>query len=197
MKTRENQRKSQDIIGRINMKAKSKFLIIVLLLVMAVAAFPGTAFAQIDQYGYNAQARMFRGTLNNWEAFIDRLLPTSFDWSQKDTVFIERKWDKLFDPMIQGNPPSAPGAWEKAKLWEYLSGDQLGWTWHQELEIVYSPNKPIPGAILLTPEEILFTGFYLVKNDEWLEGPNGEKTIIRDFLVDKGIIKKILKFPHK
>jgi hypothetical protein len=179
------------------MKAKSKFLFIVLILSMLVVAFPGAAFAQTDQYGYDAQARTFKGTLDNWEAFLDGLPPTPFSWKQTDTVFIERNWDKLFDPMVQGNPPSAPGAWEKANLWEYLSGDQLGWTWHQELGVVYSPNTPIPGATALTPEEILFTGFYLVKDDEWLEGPNGEKTIVQDFLIDKGVIKKALKFHHK
>lgn len=179
------------------MKAQSKFLLIILVLIMVAAVFPGTAFAKTDQYGYDAQARMFRGILDNWEAFLDGLPPTPFDWKQTDTVFIERHWDKSFNPMVQGNPPSAPGAWEKARLWEYLSGDQIGWTWHQELEVIYSPNKPIPGAIALTPDEISFTGFYLVKNDEWLEGPNGEKTIVQDFSVGKGVFKKVLKLSKK
>ena len=96
--------------------------------------------------------------------------------------------------MVEGKLPLAPGAWQKARLWEYLSGDQLGWTWHQDLDIVYSPNTPIPGAIALTPDEILFTGFYLVKDDEWLEGPHGEKTIVQDLSVSRKVIKKTLKF---
>lgn len=179
------------------MNAKSKFLFLVLLVVMVVVAFPSAAFAKTDQYGYDAKARMFKGTLTNWEAFLEGSPPTPFDWKQTDTVFIERKWNKSFDPMIQGQPPSAPGAWQKAELWEYLSGNQLGWTWHQELGIVYSPNTPIPGAIPLSPEEIMFSGFYLVKNIEWLEGPNCEKNIVQDFLVNKKAIKKIHKFHHK
>ncbi|OLN32743.1 hypothetical protein DSOL_1189 [Desulfosporosinus metallidurans] len=47
------------------------------------------------------------------------------------------------------------------------------------LEIVYSPNIPIPGAILIPMEDMGgFTGFYLVEQDEWLTGPNGEKTVL-------------------
>ena len=175
------------------MKIKSKCLFIVLILSMVVV-FPGAAFAKTDQYGYNAQARAFKGTLDNWEAFLDGLPPIPFNWKQTDTFFIERKWDKNFDPMVEGKLPLAPGAWQKARLWEYLSGDQLGWTWHQDLDIVYSPNTPIPGAIALTPDEILFTGFYLVKDDEWLEGPHGEKTIVQDLSVSRKVIKKTLKF---
>ena len=178
------------------MKAKSKFLFIVLLLSMVVV-FPSTAFAKTDQYGYDAQQRMYKGTLDNWDAFLQGIPPTPFNWKQTDTVFLKRKWDKSFDPMIQGNPPSAPGARQEVKLWEYLSGDKLGWTWHQELNIVYSPNKPIPGAIALTPETILFTGFYLVQNKEWLVGPNGEETTVQDFLVDHQVVKKIAKFSRK
>jgi len=178
------------------MKAKSKFLLVILILSM-VAVFPSPAFAKTDQYGYDAQARTYKGTLDNWEAFLDGLPPTPFDWKQTDTVFVERKWDKSFDPMVQGKPPLAPGAWQKAKLWEYLSGDKLGSTWHQELEVVYSPNKPIPGAIALTPEEILYTGFYLVENNEWVVGPNGEITTDQDLSVNHKVIKRILRLPAK
>lgn len=179
------------------MKTKSKFLVIFLFLAIVVAAFPGIAVAKTDQYGYNAHARTFKGTLDNWEAFLDGTPPIPFNWKQTDTTFIERKWDKRFDPMVQGNPPSAPGAWQNAKLWEYLSGDQLGWTWHQELDIVYSPNKPIPGATELTPDEIYYTGFYLVKDDEWLEGPNGEKTVVQNSSADRVKTKRILKLVRR
>ncbi|MDR3541973.1 MAG: hypothetical protein P4L69_13540 [Desulfosporosinus sp.] len=175
------------------MKVISKFLFIVLIL-SSVVVFPSTAFAKTDQYGYDARARTFKGTLDNWEAFLEGSLPTPFKWKQTDTVFIERNWDKSFDPMVQGKPPLAPGAWQKVKSWEYLSGDQLGWTWHEELDIIYSPNAPIPGAIALTPEEILFTGFYLVKDKEWSVGPNGEESTDEDLSVNRKVIKRILKF---
>ena len=176
------------------MKANRNFLFIVLLLVM-LFSFPSIASARTNEYGYNAQARTFKGTLNNWEAFINGLPWTPFSWKETDIVFIKRKWDKLFDPMMQGNLPSGPGAWEKADLWEYLSGEQLGWTWHQTLAVVYSPKKPIPGAIVLTPDEMGFVGFYCVIQKEWLVGPNGEKTEIQDFSLKRKLIKRALN--HK
>lgn len=173
------------------MKAQRKYLFIVILFIM-VFSFPSIASAKTDEYGYNAHARSFKGTLANWEAFLQGKPPTPFDWNATDVIFIERKWDKLFDPMIQGNPPSAAGAWQKADLWEYLSGDQLGWTWHQALVVVYSPNIPIPDAIELTPEEMGFTGFYLVVQKEWLVGPHGERTEIQDSTIKRNIIKRAL-----
>lgn len=178
------------------MKAKGNLLFVILLLVMVIS-FPSVAFAQTDEYGYNAQARTFKGTLDNWEAFLSGIPSIPFDWKQTDTIFIERKWDERFDPMIQGSQPSAPGAWEKAEVWEYLSGDQQGWTWHQSLKVVYSPNTPILGAIALTPEEIIFTGFYLVEQKEWLAGPDGEKTVVQDFSVNRSIIEKALHSSKK
>jgi hypothetical protein len=67
--------------------------------------------------------------------------------------------------------PSGDGAWQKAELWEYLSGNQLGWTWHLNLEVVYSSNTPILDAIVLPPETMGgFTGFYLVEQKEWWWG---------------------------
>jgi len=178
------------------MDANRKFLFIFLLLVM-VLSFPSIASAQTNEYGYNAQARTFKGTLDNWEAFMKGLPPTPFDWKETDTVIIERKWDELFDPMIQGNLPSGAGAWEKSEAWEYLSGDQLGWTWHQSLVVVYSPNTPIPGAIVLTPDEMGFTGFYCVVQKEWLVGPKGERTEIQDFSLKRDITKRILRIKGK
>lgn len=173
------------------MKVNRKFLFIVLLLVM-VFSFPSVASAHTDEYGYNAQARTFKGTLDNWEALMQGIPPTPFHWKDTDTTFIERKWDKLFDPMLHGDLPLGAGAWQKAKLWEHLSGDQLGWTWHLNLTVVYSPNTPIPGAIELTPEEMGITGFYCVVQKEWLVGPNGEKTEIQDFSLKRNIIKRAL-----
>lgn len=175
------------------MQANRRFCFIILLLVMLLS-FPSVASARTNEYGYNAQARTFKGTLDNWEAFINGLPPTPFSWKETDIIFIERKWDKLFDPMLQGNLPSDIGAWEKADLWEYLSGDQLGWTWHQNLAVVYSPNKPIPGAIVLTPDEMGFTGFYCVVQKEWLVGPKGEKTEIQDFSLKRKIMKRALHY---
>lgn len=173
------------------MKARRKLLSIFLLLIM-IFSFPSVASAKTNEYGYNAQARTFKGTLANWEAFMQGLPPTPFDWKATDVIFIERKWDKLFDPMIQGNPPSGAGAWQKADLCEYLSGDKLGWTWHQALVVVYSPNTPIPGAIVLTPDEIGFEGFYCVVQKEWLVDPKGKKTEIQDLNFKRNIIKRAL-----
>ncbi|WP_407313008.1 hypothetical protein [Desulfosporosinus sp. SB140] len=165
------------------------------LLLIAMVSFPSVASARTDEYGYNAEARTFKGTLDNWEIFIrgTGADPIPFTWQDKGIVFIERKWDKRFDPMIQGNPPSSPGAWEKAELWEYLTDDQLGWTWHQTMEVVYSPNTPIPNAIALTPESMGFPGFYCVQQREWLTGPNGETIESQDFSLKNQLIKKALK----
>ncbi|AFQ42803.1 hypothetical protein [Desulfosporosinus meridiei] len=173
------------------MKVRQRSVFLVLLLIM-LFSFPSVASAKTDDYGYNPQARSFKGTLDNWEAFMRGAPPTPVDWKAKDVIFIERKWDKRFDPMIQGEPPAAPGAWQKAKLWEYLSGDKLGWTWHQALEVVYSPNRPIPGAIVLTPEEMGIEGFYCVVMEEWLVDPHGKKTIVEDFNLKHNIIKRAL-----
>ncbi|MDA8220132.1 MAG: hypothetical protein M0Z35_00130 [Desulfitobacterium hafniense] len=173
------------------MKTRKKSLFMVLLLII-MFSFPSAASAQTDEYGYNAQARTFKGTLANWEAFMQGLPPTAFDCKATDVIFIERKWDKLFDPMIQGNLPSGAGAWQKVDLWEYLSSDKLGWTWHQALEVVYSPNIPIPNAIELTAVEMGATGFYCVVQKEWLIDPNGKRIEIQDFMLKRNIIKRAL-----
>ena len=176
------------------MKVQKEILFIVLLLIMVVS-FPSVAYAKFDNYGYNPEGRLFKGTEDNWEALINGLTPSPYNPKGTDIIFADRKWDRLFDPMIQGNLPLGTGAWEKAKLWEYLSGDQLGWTWHLELELVYSPKTPITGAIVLPPDAVMgYTGFYGVDYNEWLDGPHGEKTIISDFSVNRGVIQKALHF---
>lgn len=160
------------------MSRRKKFIIFSLL-VLIILSVPGTALAGFDEYGYNAKARKFKGTLENWENLLLGRPAVPWDFKAKNVVFLERKWDKRFDAMMSGNPPTAPGAWQKASLWEYLSGDQEGWTWNLELEIVYSPNKPIKGAVELSPQEMGgFTGFYLVHSKEWLKGPKGKKVVI-------------------
>ncbi|KUO78493.1 MAG: hypothetical protein APF81_22060 [Desulfosporosinus sp. BRH_c37] len=180
------------------MKAKLKIFFIILLIVM-ILSFPSVASAQTDEYGYNAQARTFKGTLENWEIFLQGEVadPITFDWNATNIIFIERKWDKLFDPMILGELPLGAGAWQKVKLWEYLSGDQLGWTWHQAIEIVYSPNTPIPGAIELTADQMLYPGFYCVVQKEWSTDPNGEKTEILDFSLKRNIINRALQWQKR
>lgn len=180
------------------MKAKGKFFFIVLLLVMVIS-FPGVALAQFDEYGYNAEGRLYKGTLDNWDAFLRGLPSSSYDPKGTDIIFVNRKWDKLFDPMIHGSLPSGTGAWQKAELWEYLSGDQLGWTWHLNLKMVYSPNTPIPGAIVFPPEATGgITGLYGVEFNEWLEGPHGEKTVIENLSINSSIIQRALHFcPQK
>lgn len=178
---------------RISVKAKGKCLFVILLFVMLLS-FPGVAYAQFNDYGYNAEGRIFKGTLDNWEALLSGSPPAPFDPKGTDIVFIDRKWDKLFDPMLHNSLPST-GAWQKAELWEYLSGDQLGWTWHLDLEVVYSPDTPISGAMVLPPEVMGgVTGFYGVEYNEWLVGPAGEKTLLQDFSVNRGIIEKALHF---
>lgn len=179
------------------MKVKGKCLFMVLLLILVVS-FPGVAFAQFDEYGYNAEARMYKGSLDNWDTFLSGLPPTPFDPNGTDIIFVDRKWNELFDPMVHLDLPTGSGAWQKAELWEYLSGDQLGTTWHLNLEVVYSPNTPIPDAIVLPPEAVGgFSGFYLVEQKEWLAGPDGEKTVIQDFSISRSTIKKALHFGEK
>lgn len=178
------------------MKVKGKCLFLVLILIILVS-FPGVAIAQSDEYGYNAQARMFKGTLKNWEAFLSGSSPTPYDPNGTDIIFVQRKWNKLFDPMIHLEPPTGAGAWQKAQLWENYTGEKLGWTWHLNIELVYSPEVPIPGAIELPLEAVGFPGFYLVEQKEWLEGPNGEMTVIDDFSVNRGEVKRALHFGRK
>ncbi|MDP4159103.1 MAG: hypothetical protein Q8911_04960 [Bacillota bacterium] len=176
------------------MKAKGKFLLIVLLLIIVIS-FPGVALAQFDNYGLDAEGRLYKGTLDNWDALIKGLPPFTYNPKGTDIIFVVRKWDNLFDPMLQGNRPAGTGAWQKVEQWEYLSGNQLGWTWHLDLEVVYSPENPIHGAIVLPPEVIGgFTGFYGVNYNEWLEGPRGEKTVINDFSINRSVIQKALHF---
>ena len=179
------------------MKGKGKILFIVFLLCLMVISFPSSALAKVDSYGLNAQAREFTGTLENWDAMLNGDPPTPYDPKATDVVFVHRKWDKRFDPMLDGELPSASGAWQTAELWEYLSGDQLGWTWHLDFKMVYSPNAPIPGAIAVPTEDMggdAFTGFYLVENNEWLQGPHGEKTIISELSINNGNLQKALHF---
>ncbi|WP_434511633.1 hypothetical protein [Desulfitobacterium sp. AusDCA] len=171
---------------------KTKGISLFVLSFVLFFSFPGVAAANFDQYGFNAEGRIYKGTLDNWELFLKGLPPSPYNLKETDTVLVERKWDKRFDPVIYGNLPLGEGAWQKVKVWENLSGDQLGWTWHSDLDIVYSPNAPIPGAIELTPEEIRFWGFYLVKQTEWLAGPHGEKKTLQDSEVNPGIVNKAL-----
>ncbi|MDQ7093670.1 hypothetical protein REC12_08715 [Desulfosporosinus sp. PR] len=172
-----------------------RFLVFLGLILVMMLSFPGIASAQTDKYGYNAEAMTFKGTLDNWEIFISGTGadPIPFTWRDKGTVFLERKWDKRFNAMLQGNPPSAPGAWEKADLWEYLTGDQLGWTWHETMEIVYSPNTPIPNAIAVPAEDMGLSGFYYVQLKEWTTGPKGEVIVSQDL----SLKNKPIKGPHK
>lgn len=112
---------------------------------------------------------MFKGTLDNWESFLNGLPPIPYDQKATDIVFVKRKCDKSFDPMVHGNPPIGDGAWQISNLWEYLSGNQLGWTWHLDLKVVYSSQTSIPGAIALPPESVGgFKGSYCVEQKEWL-----------------------------
>lgn len=173
------------------MKSKKR-LIPFVLFVLTFSFIPLGAFAAFDDYGYNPQGRSFKGTLDNWEAFIHNQPAAAWDPEATDVMFLERKWDKRFAPMLTGEIP-LQGAWQRAKLWQYLSGEQAGWTWRQELEVVYSPNQPIPGAMELTENEMGIPGFYCVKFKEWVTGPKGQKVTIEDLSVDSGIIQKALK----
>jgi hypothetical protein len=177
--------------GGINVKQKKSILFLGLIFVIMLS-FPSMALAKADDYGYNAEARMFIGTLDNWEAFLRSEPPTSFNWNETDVTFIERHWDKYFDPMLQGNPPSRAGAWAKAELWKHLSGDQLGWTWHQSMTVVYSPDASIPNAIALSESDMGYDGFYCVQLEEWLTGPKGERIESQNISVKNKLIQGTL-----
>lgn len=177
------------------MNTKKKILVIILSLVM-ILSIPSMALAAFDDYGFNANARMFKGTMDNWEAYIRGLPSTPWESNQLDVIYVERKWDKLFDPVMYHQLPLGPGAWQKVNVWQQLSGEQQGWTWHLDLEVVYSPNAPIPGAIALSVEEMGLLGFYCVKQVEWLKGPNGQKNYIQNLEIKNNIIKKALKVSY-
>ena len=178
------------------MKLK-KWHILIALLLFTVFSFPNVAVAQPDQYGYNAMARTFSGTLDNWESIFAGSPPTPFDWNQKDTTFIVRKWDKKFDPVLKGETPLAAGAWEWSLDWEHMSGDLPGWTRHRFLEMVYSPNVAIPGAKVIPVESVGVPGFYLVRQIEWSTGPNGEHQVNMNFSVRNDVIKTALNLSGK
>ncbi len=182
------------------LNTKKKFIISVLFLVMLFCV-PNVALAQdgdngFDEYGLNAKAKIFIGTLENWDNYYYGLPAIPYNFKSLDTLYIERKWDKLFAPMIYYNPPLGTGAWQQIKGWEYLSGDQLGWTYNLQMFIIYSPNVPIEGAIAVPIEEIGYSGFYFTEQQEWLDGPHGEKIVFQDF-VFKPNIHKFLNFNKK
>ncbi|RNC63169.1 MAG: hypothetical protein AWM53_01555 [Candidatus Dichloromethanomonas elyunquensis] len=172
---------------------KSVFLLLLLLLVFCI---PNVAFAGYDDYGLNKEGRIFIGTMDNWEAYLRSLPPVAVDPNCTDTMFVERKWDKLFDPMMVNHClPLGPGAWQKVKIWQSLTGEQQGWTYHLELEVIYSPNTPIKGAIEIPTEAMGgFSDFYCVEQIEWLTGPHGEKTVSQDLTLKQKAIQQALKF---
>ncbi len=153
---------------------KFKFLWVFLVLVLLCA--PATAFAAsgFDDYGYNEKARLFIGTFDNWEAFIygQPALP-AVNPSATDVLFVERYWNQSFDnTMFHGKDP-VDGAYCASNFHMNLSGDQLGWVWHEFFIFTYA-SRPIDGALAI-PD---MPGFYMITDRVWLTDQNGNETEI-------------------
>ena len=153
---------------------KHKYLWI--LLIIALLCAPASAFAKsgFDDYGYNEKACLFVGTLANWDAFLYGQPPLpAVDPAATDVMFIERQWNKSFDKMMfQGGAP-ADGAYCATNAHMNLSGDQLGWIWHELFAFAFS-SQPIDGALAIEG----MPGFYFITDKVWLTDPDGNETIL-------------------
>lgn len=154
-----------------------KLRLILALLVMVFFAIPGIVMAcGFDDYGYNENARLFDGSFDNWEAFITGQppLPTPSP-SATDVLFVKRKWSKEFDnTMFHGKPPQA-GAWCASYFHKHLSGEKLGWIWHEFFVFAYS-SEPLPNAV---PVEGM-PDYYFIRHKVWLTDPAGTETIEKE-----------------
>jgi len=112
-------------------------------------------------------------------------------------LFVERYWNKSFDDaMFHGKAP-VDGAYCASNFHMNLSGDQLGWTWHQFFIFAYS-SQPVDGA----PAIEGMPGFYMITDRTWLTDPEGNETEISStqatFLAKyEGKINKIKSLLHK
>ncbi|MFZ5944176.1 MAG: hypothetical protein ACOYVD_08710 [Bacillota bacterium] len=150
------------------------------LLVLIFLLIPGTVFAAFDEYGYNETACIFNGSFENWENFVYGLPSAPVDWETKNVQFLVRKWSKDFDQAMFHGMPWKDGAWQMAHFYQYLSGEQEGWTWNWDFKIVFSA-VPVAGAI--------DTGgnFWLIQSKTWLLGPQGEEIEVPDMYTLKAI----------
>lgn len=153
---------------------KSKIISSILILMLLCA--PSAAYATFNDYGYNAKACIFNGTLENWDNFIFNRPVSPVDLNAKDTMFLVRKWNSSFDKgMFQGKP-LVDGSWQIAHLYQYLSGDMSGWTWNWTFKMVYS-SKYIPGAIVIDE----MPNFYIIQNNTWYTDPQGNEIPISEY----------------
>ncbi len=146
------------------------------LIVLTFLVIPTVTYAKFDEYGYDAKKCLFIGTFDNWEAFMYGLPPfPAADPAAADVLFVTRNWSKDFDKgMFQGKPMK-DGAWCSSSFYENLSGDQLGWTWHNLFIFVYSSASVEDGI----PIEGM-PDFYFIKDKTWLTDPSGQEIIISD-----------------
>jgi len=157
-------------------------MIITLLVVLVL--LPSAAFAGFDDYGYNAKANIFNGTLENWDNFIFGLPASSYDKNATDVEFLVRKWSKGFDGAMFNGQPWVDGAWQQAHMYTYLSGENLGWTYNTMFKMVYS-SKPVTGALEIPIAEDV--NLWLVQYKEWLVDDQGKEIEITEALNVKAI----------
>lgn len=153
------------------MKSKIISCILVFMLI-----FTSSAFAKFDEYGYNAKACNFKGTMANWENFVYGRPAEPAEMGQLNVQYLDRKWSKDFDEMMFRGGEFVNGAWQKAHMYEYLSGEQLGWSRHESFKMVYS-STPVEGAMAVDE----MPGFYIIEYKAWLEDPQGNEIIDFNF----------------
>lgn len=161
---------------------KTKYLSVLALIFFLI--LPCSAYAaSFDEYGTNENACIFVGTLENWDGYLFGQPPQPYDPNQTNTIFLIRKWSKSFDDAIFQGEPWVDGAWCKSYLYQHLSGNQEGWTWHNLMRLEYS-STPIEGAIPVDG----IPNLYLVTYIEWLTDPDGNETVLIDVHTSKGNI---------
>ncbi|KJS20360.1 MAG: hypothetical protein VR72_15025 [Clostridiaceae bacterium BRH_c20a] len=157
---------------------------VIVILLMVILLLPSAAFASFDEYGYNAEANIFNGTLENWDNFIFGNPASPYDQNGTDVEFLVRKWSKGFDNAMFNGQPWVDGAWQQAHMYTYLSGEQLGWTHNTMFKMVYS-SKPITGALEIPITENV--SLWLIQYKEWFIDPIGNEIEITDSLNIKAI----------
>ncbi|KJS84219.1 MAG: hypothetical protein JM58_11410 [Peptococcaceae bacterium BICA1-8] len=157
---------------------------VIISLLMVIVLLPSAAFASFNEYGYNAEANIFNGTLENWDNFLFDNPVTPYDQNAKDVQFLVRKWSIDFDNAMFNGQTWVEGAWQQAHMYTYLSGEQLGWTHNTMFKMVYS-SKPITGALEIPITDQV--SLWLIQYKEWLINPLGNEIQISDSLNIKAI----------
>jgi hypothetical protein len=137
-----------------------------LLVALALLATPALAFAGgggFDQYGYNAQARIFVGTGSSWCSW-EGFTPNCMDGYSNDMLVM--KWNAAWDLCnVTGLPADCAGAWTDNE-WNGNVPGGSGVVWHYK--IVWVGPCGADGTILADGGYCIW-GSYEVLTDQGLD----------------------------